>query len=244
MELKGKLVVVIVGGKFGQRAVRFAKDSQAKVAVIDKNAKCRASKLVTSIVEDGAADQVLAMNEGESTLFVREGIDFLLRLIELSFPDYISPAMPGHLMGTIIQRWLEENSFTVEGERHVLDAILRRLPDNIVLDADREKSSIIVSYLPKELKCPALCPHPEKFCFITKGLKMGPMYQILDFATWEIADVSKIFMSHQLGPDAGAIEGSEVLDMLKHLGKLQPPYNMALGTACECHGILNTFRVT
>jgi len=244
MELKGKFVVVAGGGRFGQRVVRFAKNSRAKVAVIDINANCLASKFVTSIVKDGDVDQFLAMNEGEATLFVREGIDFLLQLIELFSPDYISPAMPGHLMGTVIKRWLEENGSTLKGERHVLDAVLKGLPDSIVLDVDREKSTIIVSYMPRELKCPVPCPHPRKFCFTTKRPKMGSMYKILESATRKNADVSKIFISRRLGPDVGAIRGVEVSDTLKLFAKLQPPCNIAIGTACECHGILNVFRIT
>lgn len=251
MKLRSKFVVVVGGERLGVKAVEFAKESKAKVAVIDKNAGCQASRLATSIVKDGDIDRIQWMNDGEAALFVHDGIDLLLQLIEQSCPDYISsatdyisPTIPGHLMGMVVKRWLEKRGSSLKGESHVFGLILEELPDSIILDVDREKSRITVSYMPRELKCPIPCPHPEEFCFITKKPKMGPVYRILETATSKTVDVSKIFISRQLGPGVGAIRGEEVSDALELFKQLHPPYNMAVGTASECHGILNAFQIT
>jgi hypothetical protein len=251
MKLRSKFVIVVGGGRFGLRAAGFAKESKAKVVIIDKNAECQASRLATSIIKDGDLGRIQRMDEGETALFVHDGIDLLLQLIELSSPDYVSsatdyvsPAIPGHLIGMLVKKWFEKRGSKLKGESRILDAILEGLPDSIVLDVDREKSRVTMSYMPRELKCPIPCPHPEEFCFITKKPKMGPVYRILESATSKTVDISKIFISHQLGPGVGAIRGEEISDMLELFKQLHPPYNIAVGTACECHGILNAFQIT
>jgi len=147
------------------------------------------------------------------------------------------------LMGEIVKRGLEEKGYTVKSEGDALNSILKGLPNNIVIDVDSEKSTIIVSYMLKGLNCQVPCPHPKEFCFVTKRPKIGSMYSLLEFAAWKTADVTKIFISRQLAQDVGAIRGVEVRDALKQLRKPQLPYSLAVGTACECHGILNVFLV-
>jgi len=251
VELMGKSVIVVGGGRFGLRAVKVAKESEARVVVIDKNTDCPASRLATSLVTDGGIRRIQRMKKGETILFVHDGLDMLLRLIELSSPDYISsatdyvcPAIPGHLMGMLLKKWFEQRGYTLKSGSHILDAILEGLPDSIVLNVDREKSRVTVSYMPRDLRCPLPCPHPEEFCFITKKPKRGPMYTIFESALPKNVDFSKIFISHQLGPGVGAVRGEEISETLDLLKQLHPPYNMAVGTACECHGVLNAFQIT
>lgn len=249
MELADKSVIVVGGGRFGLRAVRVAKESDAKVVVIDKNADCPASGLATSIVKDGDIGRIQRMNKGETILFVHDGVDLLLQLIELSSPDYISsatdyvsPAIPGHLMGMVVKKWFEKKGYTLKIESHILDTILEGLPDSLVLNVDRGRSRITASYMPRELKCPIPCPHPKEFCYITKKPKTETIYRIFESATSKTVDISKIFISHQLGPGVGAVRGEEISDTLELLKQLHPPYDMVVGTACECHGILNVFQ--
>ena len=55
-------------------------------------------------------------------------------------------------------------------------------------------------------------------------------------------EVLRIFLSRQFD-GAGGVPGAEVKKALKYLASLTPPYSLAIGTSCHCHGILNLFKV-
>ena len=64
----------------------------------------------------------------------------------------------------------------------------------------------------------------------------------VEFSVCEVVDHYKIFVTKQLG-GIGAVPGSEVKEALEYIDKLAPPYSLAIGTSCRCHGLVNFFEV-
>ena len=68
------------------------------------------------------------------------------------------------------------------------------------------------------------------------------MYELVEFSVCEVVNHYKIFATKQLG-GIGGIPGSEIKEALEDVYKLHPPYSLAIGTACRCHGLVNFFEV-
>jgi hypothetical protein len=65
------------------------------------------------------------------------------------------------------------------------------------------------------------------------------MDKLLEFSVYNLTDATAILRSRQLKGGLGAIDGKELHSLLKRLENLHKPYTLAIGTACDCHGILN-----
>ena len=77
---------------------------------------------------------------------------------------------------------------------------------------------------------------------ILEGEVPAPMYELLEFSASEAVDYYKIFVSCQFD-GVGGVPGAVVKKTLKYLASLTPPYSLAIGTSCRCHGILSLFKV-
>jgi hypothetical protein len=69
------------------------------------------------------------------------------------------------------------------------------------------------------------------------------MDKLLEFAVYNQTDVSQILQSKQLTGGLGAINGKELCSLLKQLETHQKPFTLAIGTACDCHGVLNLAKI-
>ena len=69
------------------------------------------------------------------------------------------------------------------------------------------------------------------------------MDKLLEFSVYNHTDASTIFRSRQLTGGLGAIDGKELRSLLERLGNLRKTFTLAIGTACDCHGILNLAEV-
>jgi len=85
---------------------------------------------------------------------------------------------------------------------------------------------------------------PKGFCASTGRPKLASMDKLLEFGVYNHVDASGILMSRQLTGGLGAIDGKELHSLLKQLENLNKPYTLAIGTACDCHGILKLAKVT
>ncbi|MCK5433871.1 MAG: hypothetical protein KAI42_01100, partial [Dehalococcoidales bacterium] len=79
-------------------------------------------------------------------------------------------------------------------------------------------------------------------CPVTKRKKPAPMYGLLEFSVSEAVDYHKIFISRQFD-GVGGVAGAKVKKTLKYLASLTPPYSLAIGVSCRCHGILSLLKV-
>lgn len=239
--LEGRLMVIAGGGHFGARAAKYAKESGARVAIVDLDPHCAAADY---------ADRTLAAYEngaletgGSAVLFVQDAVGFLLDLLRLTTPDYIVPAVPGHLAGWAVERWLKSKGLCVSPSGAVR-RVASAMPQGTILYTDDESGVIVMSYMPQGLICRVPCQQPGDRCPTTGRVKAGPMHRLLSEAAKRNADLSRVFVSRLVGPEAGCFTGEELAFLISDLGHLSPPYTLAVGTSCECHGILNLFSVT
>ena len=242
-DLKNKLTVVAGGGYFGTKAVIFAKDKCARVVVIDDKNDCEASRFVDEILEEEDIRRALNVKVGSVALFVCDAVELLVRLMGITAPDYIVPAIPGNLAGKVVKRWLEYKGLVVESKSEAMKNVVKDIPESLILHCDEEVGVIITSYMSKGSLCKVPCDQPMDFCPTSGKLKIGPMHRILAYATHNKVTLSKILVGHMLGQDVGCFQGSELASFLSDTKRLKAPYSLAMGTACNCHGILNLFSI-
>ena len=234
-----ELVVCVGGGHFGSKAAQIARNRGAHVIVIDRNPNCKAMELSDRVV---VSHEVKVKDTRGATLMLADNaIDALIGILKTRTPDWIVPAIPGHTMGSLTKKWLTSKGLRVRGAGRLLREALKKLPKKLVVSVDENNSVIALSYMPKGMKCKADCQQP-KICPVTMREKPLPMYKLLKSSLLEVVDCQKIFIAKQLG-GVGGIVGSNLMKALKQLEILIPPYLMAIGTACECHGIVNLFAV-
>ena len=242
-ELKDRLIVVAGGGYFGTKAVKYTKGMVARVAVVDSKIDCEVRKSVDNIVKDGDPSQVLNVRAGSSTLFVFDAVEFLSVLMKDTVPDYIAPAVPGHLAAKVVKSWLEHEGLVVKCGSKAMRHIIGSIPEGLIVHKDEGLGVIITSYMGEGGQCKVPCNQPLDRCQTTGRLKKGPMYRILMGATHNKVALSKVLFSHNLRGEVGFFKGSELKSFLSDVKQLKTPYDLAIGTACGCHGILNLFLV-
>ncbi|MCP8305017.1 MAG: hypothetical protein H3Z50_06090 [archaeon] len=240
---KDKLILIAGGGHFGTEAMISAKASSARVILVDNIYDCKASRFVDERVKGSDIDEALRVRSDRAKFFLCDAVEFLTNFMRRATPDYIVPAIPGHLAGEVVKRWLEEEGFRVEGEAEIVREVLKEIPESLVMNFDEDVGIIITSYMPKGKLCKIPCDQPLDFCRTTGRPKAGPMYSIFEFATWGKVDVSKIIRSYKLQRDVGCFRGEEFASFLSDLKKIETPYSLAIGTSCSCHGVLNLFSV-
>jgi len=242
-DLRNKLVVVAGGGYFGTKAVRLAKDMGGRVVAIDSRVDCEASKFVDGIVEGEDLHGILNVRAGSATLFVFDAVEFLSRLMKATVPDYIAPSVPGHLAGKFVKNWLEREGLVVECGSKAMKDVIGGIPEGLIIHQDEGIGLIITSYMQEGGQCKVPCDQPLDRCQTTGRPKVGPMYRILTYATRDKVTLSKVLLSHNLRGEVGFFEGSELMSFLLDVERLKAPYSLAIGTACNCHGILNLFSI-
>jgi len=245
---QNKLVLIAGGGYFGTQAVIIAKDVNAKVVVVDNKIDCEASEFVDEIIREPDVHKTSDVKAGSAALFVCDAVEFIVRLMMITAPEYIVPAMQGHFAGKLVKKWLECEGLEVKSTSNVVENVLKDIPQSLILHCDKEMGVIITSYMSKGDLCKVPCDQPVDICLSTGIAKIGPMHRILAYAAHDKVTLSKILVGHTLwgrkGGEVGYFQGSALMSFLSDTKQLKTPYSLAVGTACDCHGILNLFNVS
>lgn len=241
--LRDKLVVIAGGGYFGTEALISAKESFAKIILLDVFPDCKASGLVDEIINGIDLGEALNVKANEAKLFICDAIRFLVDFLKKVIPDYIVPAVPGNLTGKLVMTWLEDQGFKINFESRLLKEVLEDIPKSMINYYDEDSGIIVTSYMPKGSLCKIPCDQPLEFCPTTGKPKAGTMYKILEYATWDKVKASKILCSQKLQRNVGCFKGGELASFLSYIDRIERPYSIAIGTACACHGILSVFSV-
>ncbi|MCP8315315.1 MAG: hypothetical protein H3Z52_07475 [archaeon] len=241
--LKDKLIVIAGGGYFGTEALISAKESLAKIILIDGFPDCKASKFADEIVRGIDLDKAMNVKANSVEFFICDAVEFLKDFLKKVTPDYIVPAIPGHFVGKLVKKWLEDKGFKIEINSKLVREVLDDIPKSMVAYCDEGSGLIVTSYMPKGSFCEIPCDQPIEFCPTTGKPKAGPMYKVLEHATWNKVKTSKIIVSHKLQRDVGCFRGEELTSFLSSIEQIERPYSLAIGTSCPCHGILNLFSI-
>ncbi len=239
--LKGKLVFVMGGGKFGTNALRYLKAKGAKVLVVDVKPDCMAkSEVNVQAAELGVSDSLV---DGQAAFIVGDAVGLLGALLETKMPDLVVTAIPGNAVAKVVESWLAKLGYKLEPYLEVVPKVLENIPKSLVSVVDEDSGIIVVSYMPSHMRCRENCMPPKDFCASTGRPKLTSMDRLLEFSIYNLTDTSVILTSRQLTGGLGAIDGKALHSLLKQLENTRKPYTLAIGTACDCHGILKLTKI-
>lgn len=234
--VKGKLVFVMGGGKFGTNAVRYLKSKGAKVLVVDINPNCPARSEADVLTTDlGVLD---SLKERQATFIVGDAVDVLVTLLENKMLDMVVTAIPGNAIAKVVEACLMKRGIKLEPYSEIIPKVLENIPESLVSLVDHMFGIIVVSYMPSNIKCIENCTPPENVCALTGRPKIASMNKLLEFSVYSYTDFSWIFYSTQLTGGLGAINGNELNSLLKRLANIKRHCSLTIGTACDCHGIV------
>jgi hypothetical protein len=242
MMLRGKLVFVMGGGKFGTRALKYLTAKGCKVLVADVNVDCKARS--EAAAQAAGLDVADSLADGQAAFLVGDAVEFLLALLETKVPDLVVTAIPGNAAAKVVAGWLAKRGCRLEPYRTVVPRVLENIPESLVSFVDHDSAVIVVSYMPSHMRCRENCVPPKDFCAVTGRPKLASMDKLLEFSVYNLTDTSTILVSRQLTGGLGAIDGKELFSLLQRLETLRKPCTLAIGTACDCHGILNLTKAT
>jgi hypothetical protein len=239
---RDKFAFVMGGGKFGSHALKYLKDNGAKVLVVDIDSNCEAVSNVDIIGKD--LNIIKNLLPGKSAFLKGDAIEFLASILETIIPEFIVTAIPGNALARVITVWLAKRKIELMPYSNIVQKVLRNIAPSLVLFFDEPQGIIVVSYMPYNMKCKENCMPPENVCALTGRPKFASVSKILEFSVFEATTISGILISRQLTAGLGAISGNELFKLLKRLNKLHESNTLAIGVACNCHGILNIYNVT
>lgn len=240
--VKGKLVFVMGGGKFGTNALKYLTSKGARVVVVDVNPDCAASSKVD--VKAADLDATNSLTDGQSAFLVGDAVNHLLLLLETKVPDFVVTAIPGNAIAKVVENWLSKRGYTFEPHQEAVSDVLENIPQSLVSFVDETSAVIVVSHMPPNMRCREGCMPPKGFCATTGRPRLAPMNKLLEFAAYNNTDFSRILWSQDLTGGLGAIDEKELRSLLKQLEAHQKPFTLAIGTACDCHGVLNLAKIT
>ena len=210
---------IIGGGKFGLRAASALskKQSLKKLTIVEKEKTvCRQL--------DALGFEAVCM----------DGIQYLERNLEsVSHPDWIIPAIPLHTAYEWIKTKLQK-TYTIQ-KIGIPKDFISELPHPI----NAELGQLYVSIA--DFKCPGNCPEPEDICTYTNKPRLMILHEFLK--SIQRKDLKTIVIrSHQLAPGVGGYRPLALFEALNEIEAAQKP--IVLSTACSCHGVMNTFKLS
>jgi hypothetical protein len=239
--VRGKTVFIMGGGKFGTNALRYLKANGCKIIVADINPDCQAKSEVT--VQTNVLKVLDSLKNGHAAFLEGNAIDLLLAIMEKSVPDLIVTAIPGNIIAEVVKGWLAKHKLKLETYNEVIPKVLENIPKSLLSFVDKDLGVVIVSYMPAPMRCRKNCMPPKNVCALTGRTKLTSMDRLLKFCVYNQTDISRILLSKQLTGGLGAVEGIKLCSLFEQLEKLHAPYTLAIGTACDCHGVLNLLKI-
>ncbi|MBN1784249.1 MAG: hypothetical protein JW815_00720 [Candidatus Bathyarchaeota archaeon] len=242
-QIKDKFAFVMGGGKFGTEALKYFKANGAKVLVVDLNPICRARMDVD--ISTATVDIRDSLKNGQAAFLVGDAVEHLMDIIEVDVPDWVVTAIPSNAVAKVVATWLSKAGYKLEPYQDCIEQVLKNIPESLVSFVNKESAVIVVSYMPPHMQCIENCMPPKDFCASTSRPKLTTMDKLLDFSVYGLTDLSGILKSEQLTGGLGAIRGNQLFSLLTKLEKHQKEsFTLAVGTACDCHGIINIFKIT
>jgi hypothetical protein len=241
IKLKNKFVLVLGGGKFGKIALKYLKVKGCKLLLVDHNPQCTAKSEVS--IQAKGLNVVGSLSDGQAAFLVDDAAKVLLDILKIKVPDLVVTAIPGNAVAKVVMGWLSIHGCKLEPFRKIVPKVLENIPKSLVSFFDPDSGVIVISYMPSSLLCRENCMPPKDFCASTGRPKPVPMDKLLEFSVYNLIDKTIILTSKQLTGGLGAIDGHELWFLLKGLEKVEKPYTLAVGTACDCHGIINLAKI-
>ncbi len=255
--MKSEFLIIAGGGKFGLRAIDFAKKHEFITLIIDINPKCPASNLVDNIFNEfeEIIEEYKSLKKKKIYL-LNQDISIINNILKDLNVEYIVPVVPIHLLALIMKNLLIEHSIKIRGNQAETKNFIQNANPDLLLSNDIEQGITCLSYANIDEKCPENCMGPFSFCpnfkrekpiTITKYIKdYFNMSNILKIKENKITEVIIILESIQLMPGLGALKGKEVIEVIETIKRRismleSTKFNLFIATTCNCHGIINFF---
>ena len=169
-------------------------------------------------------------------------MSLLAAFLETVVPDLVVTAISGNAVAKVVELWLTKRGAKLEPYLEVIPEVLENLPESLVSFVDYVCGVVVVSYMPSGMQCRDDCVPPKGVCALTGRPKPASVDRLLEFCVYNLVDVSGILWSRQLTGGLGAIAGEELCALLRRLEHIKKPFTLAIGTACDCHGVLNLIK--
>jgi hypothetical protein len=210
---------IIGGGKFGLRAAKSLSQKHAlnNLTIVERDKTvCR------------------QLNRLGFEAVCTDGIQYLERnLTDAHNPDWIVPAIPLH----VAYEWIRTKLSKTRSVQKIAapDDLVSTLPHPIKAGTGQVFISIA------DFKCPEDCPEPDEICTYTGEPRLMVLHEFLN--SIQRKDIKTVVIrSHQLAPGVGGYTPRALFAALKEIEIAQGP--VSLCTACSCHGVMNTFRLS
>ncbi len=209
---------IIGGGYFGQRAAQLLRKNTVagRIVVVDKLPVCGLPNDIDFVCADG--------------------VDWLAEHLTLETDvDNIIPALPVHLAADWLKIRLQKEGRIVRSPE-IVDAQLDLFPHPIRVN----RSRIVMSHA--DFHCPPNCSEPDILCTYTQKPRPQSLYRLL--ATLDCGDFSPLILkSRQFHPGVGGFLPDDLWHLLERVRAL-PDTPLLIGTACKCHGIVDSLLHT
>lgn len=253
-----KFLIIGGGGKFGKKALGFAKKNDYKTILIDKDPNCFTAKYA-NVNFKKVDDLILEMKNVKpgDIYFLNQDISTIYELINKINPEYVVPVVPIHLLFLIINSFLTSNNIKMIPNENLTKTFINKANPELILNRVDKKGIIFLSYAKIEEICPDNCSGPPDYCPNFKRDKPIPItkyiknfYHVengIKIQNNKIYSFIIILESYQLMPGLGGLKGKEINSVLEELTKKldilsNKKFNLIVGTTCNCHGVVNYYK--
>jgi len=253
------ILIIAGGGKFGRKAVDFAKKNKYKTILVDKNPTCFCSSYATQKFE-ALRDFYSKIEEIEAgeVFFLIHDISIIYELLVKFEPTYVIPVIPIHLSALIIKNFLREKiNINLTPNEDITIKFVSSANKELLLTYSLEEGVAYLSYAKIDEVCPDNCFGPENFCpnfnrekpiTITSYLKnYFDLHNSFRVVEDEDLKVIVIYESTQLMPGLGGLKGIVFNNIFKNLEEIfdkitTQKFSLFIVTTCNCHAVINFYR--
>ena len=257
MSQDGKIFLIVGGGKFGKKALDYAKKNKYITILIDINPDCYCAKHT-----DISLNNIDELNRQEfkpnCSYFLNRDVEIIYKLIPLLNPEYIIPVVPIHLMASLVTSILNIRPIKFTPNHRLAETLILQGNKELILSHDAEQGVVYLSYAKFDEICPDNCTGPLNYCPNFKRDKEITITQYLKdfYNSNEIYNIKKndefnimiIIESEQIEAGLGGLSGKQVNFILNQLKSdlnvlIGLECNVIVGTTCNCHGVVNFFKI-
>ncbi len=250
-------LLVVGGGKFGLRAIKFAKKRSYNTILIDKNPNCLAGNFIeTKFREFYALLDYFNKHQNREIVFFESDISIINKILyEIEF-SWIIPVVPIHLIALIVKNFMISNNIQLLLDNITSKVYSEKIKPDILLTSPVQEGILYLSYAKEDEVCPEDCPGPPDYCPSFKREKPITITEYLK-KVFDISDSFNLLKnkkkliillhSYQLMPGLGGLKGQEIYSIYNQLENnliflKNNQFNLIVATTCNCHGVINFYK--
>ncbi|MFX0135089.1 MAG: NAD(P)-dependent oxidoreductase [Candidatus Hodarchaeota archaeon] len=237
VDLKGKFILIVGGGKVGLSAFKYCKKKKAKILIVDPDRNCILRNYIEYFLEPNEISEIESLISSSESILIQGGIGTAFRLLDQFKFIYIFPTVPLHLSATFAVHYLTKLGKKIYPDTIIFSKLLEKISSDLIYNIDDKKAIATLSYMPEGLECKEKCSSPM-VCPVTGIEKTAPLFEIINSAIHDFNGI--VLESVQMEPGLGAIEGNSIYNLFEYIKNKN---KFIITTASRCHGIINALKV-